>query len=313
MLRKRGATSRRQFLSLSAVLLASCGGGGSRDQAAPPVQETATTTARDTPTLLHKDGVWDATGCETAMVTFNGEPLAITFVRDWSSGSFEAYGIRVTRYLTGEILAEHPWTGGMGCAIVRKGVIHIFGNTNWQSPGNKIIHSTLAADFSPSAPADALLMNAPDKPFKFYNTSVTADANGYRMVAETTAGVYFARSTDLSAWTFDGGELMAGQYCGCPSINYISGVHWLTFLAHLGDGVYETRVAHSTDDCFTFTYGQALLTPDSFDGKNCSDVDMVEVGGRVYGVFMDGDQVTWGRLRRWHYDGTLAQLFTAYQ
>jgi hypothetical protein len=295
---------RRQLLLTITALASGCGGGSPNTQ-----QEVASPASFKSP-LLHKDGVWLQGGLETAVVVFNGELLAITFLREILGSA--GFLLRVSHYLGGHVLAEHPWPGGMGCAVVKGGVIHIFGNTDWAKPGNKIIHSTLGADFTPSAPTDALLMNASDKPFKFYNTSITADQNGFRMVVETTSGTFFARSTDLDTWSFHGGELNAGKYIGCPSIHYISGTHWLTYLHHMGDGRYETRVAHSKDDCFTFTYGKALLSPEPFDGLNCSDVDMVEFNGKVYGVFLDGDQSTWGRLRRWGYEGSLAQMFSDY-
>lgn len=296
--------NRRQVLSLS-LLLAGCGGGGGGSEPAPTIAASEPAPAA----RLSKDGTWIRGGLETALVVFNGEVLAIGFLRS-IMGLFDGSAIRVMRYATGEVLAEHPWPGGMGSAIVKDGVIHVFG---YGASGDKIIHSTLGAGFAPSAPVDALLMNAPASPFKFYNTSVTADANGFRMVVETTAGVYFARSADLDAWTLHGGQLMAGEYCGCPSIHFMGGVHWLTYLHHMGGGRYETRVARSVDDCFTFTYGRAVLTPEGSDALNCSDVDMVEIGGRVVGVYINGDQMTWGDLCKWSYDGTLAEMFAEYQ
>jgi hypothetical protein len=295
---------RRAFL-VSVAALAGCGGGGGA--AGSDLTASSSPVAPSAPAsdpLLHKLGVFVLPDLETAMVAFNGEPLAITFYRPWDTAG--ATGIRVRRWDTGQLLAEHPWPGYMGCAIVKDGVIHIFG-----SNGDAIIHSTLAADFTPSAPAVALPMNSPGNPFKFYNTSVTPDANGFRMVVETTVGVYFARSTDLSAWTFYGGQLNAGQYCGCPTINYINGAHHLTYLAAGPNGTHETRIAKSVDDCFTFTYGKALLVAAPGEGTNNSDVDMVEIAGKVCGVYLDGDQTTYANLRRWSYDGTLAQMFGA--
>lgn len=240
------------------------------------------------------------------MVVFNGDALAITFARGVTAS--EATAIHVRRWSTGEVLAEHPWTGGMGCAIVKDGAIHIFGNTNFQNPGNKIIHSVLAPDFTPSSPVDALL-DDPAKPFKFYNTDVTADASGFRMVVETTAGVFFATSPDLMTWTWASGQLKPGEYCGCPTIDYIGGEHCLTFLEPGPGGTWQTATAKSTDGCLSFSYGKVLLAPDTSDVINCSDVDMVEVGDKVCGVYLDGDQSTHGDLCRWSFNGTLAQMF----
>lgn len=293
---------RRQFLtSLGVVSLAGVGFGG--------IGASGYHMSALTPPLYKREGAFSS-DIETAMILFNGDVLCIHFVRTWTGTA--ATSIRVRKWSTGEILAENTWTGGMGCAIVSGGVIHIFGNTNWANNGNKIIHSTLDANFIPSAPIDALLMNAPSNPYKFYNTDITADANGFRMVVETTVGVYFAHSTNLNNWTFYGGQLGAGVYCACPTIDFINGVHYLTWLGLDTSGSYSTRTARSTDDCFTFTYGQPLLTPNPAEGTNNSDVDMVEVNGKVCGVYLDGDQSTWWELKTFYYDGTLAQMFSDY-
>lgn len=253
---------------------------------------------------------------ETELIVFNNQLLEIGFIRAW--GATCATKIRITDYFTGALLAENPWTGGMGCAIVKDGVIHIFGNTNWAANGNKIIHSTLDIDFTPSSPIDAML---PNSPMKFYNTSITQDANGYRAVVETTTGVYFAKSTDLNTWTYYGGQLAAGQYCGCPTIDFINGTHYLTYLKSAG-GKYVTQVAKSTDDCFTFTYfngnakypsGSYLLVPEAErDGINASDASFVEFNGTVYGCYLNGDQSTWADYKKFSYNGTLQQLFAEF-
>jgi hypothetical protein len=304
---------RRELLVGLAALASGCGGGGGAGGPAASIsasQPTSPAVASSSDPLLQKLGVFVCNEGETALVVFGGRVLALSFARPWAG--FEATSLRVRDWETGVMLAEHPCNVGMGCAIVKDGVINVFGNTRWENPGNKIVHFTLdPVTFTPSAPIDALLMNSPSDPFKFYNTSVTADPNGFRMVVETTAGVYFARSTDLSAWTFYGGQLNAGQYCGCPTINYINGAHHLTYLAAGPNGTHETRLAKSADDCFTFTYGKALLVASPGEGTNNSDVDMVEIDGKVCGVYLDGDQTTYANLRRWSYDGTLAQMFGA--
>lgn len=253
---------------------------------------------------------------ETELIVFNNKLLEIGFIRGWTAT--QATKIRITDYFTGELLAEKPWAGGMGCAIIKAGVIHIFGNTNWATSNNKIIHSTLAADFTPSAPIDALLSNTS---MKFYNTSITADSNGYRMVVETTVGIYFAKSTDLNTWTYYGGQLAPTEYSGCPSIDYIAGAHYITYLKHIGSS-YVTQVAKSTDDCFTFTYftGNAKYPSGSYllaqelerDGINSSDVSMKEFNGKVYGCYLNGDQNTWADYKKFSYNGTLTQLYAEF-
>lgn len=307
--------TRRTFALSTVAALFGCGGGGGdepitqtleRNQPVPLTIPTPPTAPR-----IHKRvGDIPDIDSETAMVVFNGEALCITFNRHILG--FEGTAIEVRKWHTGELLASHPWNGGMGCAIVRNGEIHIFGNTNWQNPGNKIIHSVLGVNFAPSTPIDALLMNAPLSPFKFYNTDICADSNGYRMVVETTAGVYFARSTDLNTWTWYGGQLAEGQYIGCPSIDFVGGVHYLTWLQNIGTGgspMYVTKMVRSFDDCFTFQYGSTLIAPSEDEENNASDVDFVEFAGQVIGVYLNGNQLTYAHTRTFMFPGTLAEMF----
>lgn len=253
---------------------------------------------------------------ETELIVFNDRLLELQFIRGWHTPY--ASRLRVVDHLTGEVLADNPWTGGLGSAIVKDGVIHVFGTTNWSANGNKIIRSTLDANYAPSTPVDALLVNSP---FIFFNTSVCEDSNGYRMVVETSVGVYFARSTDLASWNFYGGQLGAGGYCACPTIDYIDGVHYLTYLKN-ASGNFVTQVAKSTNNCFSFSYfngkgvnpaGSYLLVNETErDGVNASDASFAEFNGKVYGVYLNGDQSTWGDSHRFEYNGTLAQLFAEF-
>lgn len=258
---------------------------------------------------------------EVALLPYGTRLLAISFTRRFYE--FVPLAIRITDHLTGEFLAEWPWTGMMGTAIVAPdGIVHIFGSTNATNTGNKVIHSTLdPVTFAPSMPIDALLMNSTTNPFKIYNTDITSDPNGYRMVVETSVGTFFGRSTDLNSWNYFGGQLASTEYVGCPTIDYVSGAHYLTYLKKVGAN-YVTQVAKSIDNCFTFTYfsskgvnaaGSYLLAPDgNGDGINTSDASFAEFNGKVYGIYLNGDQSTWADSHRFEYNGTLAQLFAEF-
>lgn len=300
---------RRLFLCFSTLVAgctSGCGGGGGGAASSQPAA------ALTVSTRLHRRGVLAANEHETALVVFGGEVLAITFMREWST--YNNTGVRIRRFSTGEVIAEKSWPGMMGSAIVEDGVIHIYGNSAWDQLGNKLLHSTLAADFTPSA-ATEVLSNNPARPFAFYNTSICKDASGFKMVVETSQGVFFADSADLVNWAWSDGQLYRGKYVGCPSIHYLDGAHHLTMLVDLGEGArprWVTNVAKSLDDCVTFTYGKTLLSPGSGEGVNASDVDVIEFGGKVYGVFMDGDQKTYAHVRTFIYDGSMAQMFAEF-
>jgi len=254
---------------------------------------------------------------ECELISFNGTILQLEFVRNWNGT--QATSLRVSDYFTGVLLAENPWPGGMGCAIVKNGVIHIFGSTSWAAVDNKVIHSTLDVNYAPSTPVNAILTNAPGY-YKFYNTSVTEDANGYTMIVETSMAIWFARSTDLNTWTFSGGQIGGNYYVGSPTINYVNGVHFITYLKNTG-GNFVTQAVKSTDNCFTFTEfngkgvnpaGSYLLSPGVREGNNTSDASFVEHNGCVYGCYLNGNQATLAEFRKFSYPGTMAQLYSEF-
>ena len=147
------------------------------------------------PPLHKRAGNWLLNTYETSLVTFSGLPLAITFDRGWTDSY--AIGFTVRNLLTGNVIAQKAWCGGLGCAIVVNGVIHIFGSTAWGINGNRIIHSTLDANYNPSQPNDVLVA---DSTYRILNTDVCATPNGFALTYETTSGIYFMTSPDMVSW-----------------------------------------------------------------------------------------------------------------
>jgi hypothetical protein len=259
---------------------------------------------------------------ECALFVHDGRLLEAAFKRGW----FNAYAdtLEIRDYFADELLASHPWPGGMGAVVVdENNEIHVFGNTNWSSYNNKIIRSVLdPVTFEPSAPTDAMLVNSP---FKFYNLDITKYGDRWRAVIEISndsgPAVYFAESLDLVSWVYKGGRLCSpGEYVGCPSIHWVPnrGAFLLTYLKSVG-GKFVTHPAKSIDNCFSFTHfaskganiaGSHFLEADAgTEGKNTSDVSFVEFEGKVHGVYLTGDQQTFARRNTFCFDGTLDQLY----
>ena len=266
------------------------------------------------PPLHKRAGNWLLDTYETAVITLDGiTPLAITFNRGWTATEGTSFTVR--NLLTGAVLAQKSWTGGLGSAIVISGAIHLFGSTNWGANGNAIIHSVLDAGFNPSTPTTILQSNSS---YRIYNTDICATPCGFTMTYETTSGIYFLTSTDGASFSpVLNASIHQGQYCACPSIDRIDGWYYLTYLSSL-EGKYVTQVSRSQDliNWQDFT-GNAkypayicLLAPDgNGEGINTSDVSMVECSGKVYGVYLIGDQTTYGHQRTFVYLGTKQQLF----
>ena len=125
--------NRRNFALSTLAALVGCGGGD------PVALES--NMPMSTGSIVTRVGDIAGLDSETALVVFNGEVLCISFVR--GPTAFEATHIEVRLWATGQLLASHPWNGGMGTAIVHNGEIHIFGNTNWKATGNLIVQAVL--------------------------------------------------------------------------------------------------------------------------------------------------------------------------
>lgn len=265
------------------------------------------------PPLHKRAGNWLLDTYETAVITFNGTPLAITFNRGWTVT--HAISFTVRHLLTGEVIANKTWNGGLGCAILINGAIHLFGSTDWGANGNAIIHSVLDAEFNPSSPTVILQANSS---YRIYNTDICATPCGFTMTYETTSGIYFLTSTNGASFSpVMDASIHQGQYCACPTIDRIGSWYYLTYLSNI-DGKYVTQVSRSADliawQDFTgntvYPSYICLLAPDGpGEGTNASDVSMTEHNGMVYGVYLNGDQTTWGHLRTFIYLGTKQQLF----
>lgn len=48
------------------------------------------------------------------------------------------------------------------------------------------------------------------------------------------------------------------------------------------------------------------------EGKNNSDVDLIEVDGKTYLFYATGDQETWGTVRVALFDGSMKHFFESY-
>lgn len=264
--------------------------------------------------ILKRQGDISTNEYETSVIDFNGVPLSISFIRTLTGSVPTA--IRVRNMIGGAVIAEKPWTGGLGCAIVIAGEIHIFGSTNWSATGNSLIHSVLAPDFTPSAPVTILTIPGSH----LMNTDVCFDGTNYVFAVEVInstphPGLSYYKTADFSTFTLVKSGFNAGGYCACPSIDFIDGKYFVTFLANAG-GTYVTVSTRSADLLTWNPYGgaDAFLAPDASIGEGCnaSDISMAECGGIVYGTYLTGDQSTWMHRRTFVYLGTLSQLKTEF-
>jgi hypothetical protein len=75
---------------------------------------------------------------------------------------------------------------------------------------------------------------------------------------------------------------------------------------------YITVVAKS-NDLIHWKYGdKAVFDANEREGINNSDVDLVESNGVVHFLYLTGDQLTWGNLKKAVYVGSMKQFFSEF-
>jgi len=152
-----------------------------------------------------------------------------------------------------------------------------------------------------------------------FNSSVCRDDKGFLMAYESDKPVQFcfkfARSADLSKWEKIPGLVFTGEkheYSACPLIRYIAPYYYVIYLhaplkGHNGWISYMARSKELIK--WELSPFNPILEAETGEGKNNSDVDILEYQGKTYLYYATGDQESWGTVRVAMYDGTAKAFF----
>lgn len=155
-----------------------------------------------------------------------------------------------------------------------------------------------------------------------FNSSVCRDDKGYVMAYESDKPVpfcfKFARSSDLSEWGKIPGLVFTGEkheYSACPLIRYFKPYYYVIYL-HApieGHNGWISCMARSKDLAgWELSPYNPILEARDGEGKNNSDVDILEYEGRTYLYYATGDQETWGTVRVALFNGTEKVFFESH-
>ena len=155
-----------------------------------------------------------------------------------------------------------------------------------------------------------------------FNSSVCKDDKGYIMAYESNKPVQFcfkfARSSDLSKWEKITGLAFTGvnhEYSACPVIRYFNPYYYVIYLhaAVKGHNGWISYMARSKDlENWDLSPFNPILEAGPGEGKNNSDVDMLQYEGRTYLYYATGDQQTWSTIRVAMYNGLMKSFFENY-
>ena len=162
----------------------------------------------------------------------------------------------------------------------------------------------------------------PDGGEHLFNSSVCRDDKGFLMAYESDKPVQFcfkfARSTDLSTWKKIPGLAFTGvnhEYSACPVIRFISPFYYVIYLhkAVEGHNGWISFLARSKNLIeWELSPFNPILEAGKGEGKNNSDVDILEYEGKTYLYYATGDQETWGTVRVAMFDGSEKVFFESH-
>ncbi len=291
----------------------------------PPVSEAAPTLTKEPGAV----GVYGTHVIESTPILYQGQQILFQSHRGegWLRSKTWLLLRDVTTGVESPFLFGHGFS--LGCAYVNGDQINVFASKlahdGWQ--GFEDIYRFTSTDgIYWSAPTLAVPRSGSEH---LLNSSVCQDkpGQGYLMAYETSEPLEFifkfARSTDLATWQKLDVPAFAGpngnEYSACPVIRYCDPYYYVIYLHDIpnpGHNGYVSNIARSKD-LTTWEYGENPVLEAGIgntwdEGINNSDVDLIEIGGKTYVYYADGDQATWGDLRRAVYDGPMSQFFESY-
>ena len=128
----------------------------------------------------------------------------------------------------------------------------------------------------------------------------------------------FARSKDLAKWKKIDGLVFTGvnnEYSACPVIRYFKPYYYVIYLhaPMAGHNGWIAFMARSKDlVTWQLSPKNPVLEAGKGEGRNNSDVDLIEIDGKTYVYYATGDQQTWMELKRAMYPGPMAEFFQSY-
>lgn len=264
---------------------------------------------------------------EEAPFVYDGDLYKAGFRRGWID-TIGGSTVIIEKYIPEKDVfykvAAIEWPRGLGCVHVENGVIHVFGSSSWTQKENAIYRRVLDPLTWDWAGPEQLAYQAPPG-VSFFNSSVTKGPDRFVMVYETDEGTWpfsmrFLESQDLVTWTPIGDLIHPNQYSACPTIRYAKDGYYLVSYLWYNQGHFETAIARTSDFITVQTFGgnaqwtpyQQLMSADPLEGFNNSDVDWIEWNGKLFFVYLTGDQQTWAHQNHAWFDGTMVDFYNVY-
>ena len=290
------------------------------------------------PPEIRKLGTLDLDMVEATPVVFRDRLYRFEYVRkDYKLNTTGDSYFRFIDVETGEATSAFAHGYDLGCAYAEGGSMWAFGVDQWD--GTKIV-AFRSTDLKRWEERPALELPG----WGLFNTSVCKAGDRYIMAIEVgrppeVVGVpftaRFAESKDLKVWKLlpEDRVFTKERYSACPSIRFLDGLFYMTYLETKPGPRYETHIVRSRDLIrWESTPLNPVLVASDEDkrianpkltteqtrkvtgavDRNNSDMDFCEFRGRTVIYYSWGNQQGTEFLAEAAYDGSLASFLRGF-
>jgi hypothetical protein len=278
--------------------------------------------------LTKQPGKLFPVGMETTPFAFQGRLLMLGCYRPSTDCGFapDTNYLAIFDLSDGRELTRFGQRHSLACAIVEGDTVHVFAPDSKGRP-ETITDDNWFQNIYHFTSTDLKTWNrelavAREGGEHLLNSSVCRDEQGYLMAYETDKPVSFcfkfARSKDLVHWDKVPGLAFTGEkneYSACPVIRYFAPYYYVIYLhgAIPGHNGWVSFLARSKDlAIWQLSSKNPILEAGEGEGKNASDVDLIELDGKTCLHYATGDQATWSDLKRAVYPGPMREFFESY-
>ena len=301
----------------AAIVSAACLAQGTATAASPAAEKNPAKKEKKLTKLPEKLGTHVM---ESTPLVFRGRRLMFHSRRvDVPKPDLDQMYLWIADQATGKEVARFGARHSLGSAFVWGDEVHVFAAEHSENDWFHDIYHFRSADLKTWTRTLAIRREAGEH---LLNSSVCRDERGFLMAYESNVPVAFcfkfARSKDLAAWEKVPGLVFTGQkneYSACPVIRYCKPYYYVIYLhaAIPGHNGWVSFMARSRDlATWQLSPKNPVLEAGEGEGCNNSDVDLIEIDGKTYVYYCNGDQRTWGDLRCAVYPGPMAEFFESY-
>lgn len=277
------------------------------------------------PVGIDKSGIWLQNATEASWFVWNNELYYVYTDRNLSGSSTQMKIVKPT--FSGDKITGQTdiatFGSGYGCqdVYVDSGTLYVFATSckmDFTHKNNSIVRFSSTDLTTWSGPTSLVPMGASAQ---VYNVSIdkNTSTNNWIMSFEYKAGA----GTDFACQWLQSGSL-TGSWSGvggattgsCHELKYLNGVYYQWVVGNITSPrtEYHTWLMKSTNLTNWTTSRITVLQPEkSYEDMNTTDIDLQEFDGKLYGLYMTGDQNTYMRLTYLTFNGSLAEFIDAYQ